>query len=466
MSELTLSTGQKYNTHLKKDLVAAPKRALSVVGSGIRSATFAGAGAVASGLFGDTAGAIVSSLGTKKAKKKDDKEKTLSDIWSIVKAELKALKDPIVEEKKEEKKEATVKKNKTVDVIDVASFMKEIIKASNEQTDAFIKEKGITDEKLIFKLKEAESAALEEISKSLQQSHGHAGLTVEHLKNIESNTNQLLGLLGKSEEEKFEATKPTAQKVAVAALSENENSPLGSIFASFKKLSGMFGSLSGIVGQFGGALTTAMSVISKLPMKGLATGAIAAVAIDALTDAYMSFQTGKSNKYADKANELAADIGLIEKGSSLGSTLYDKVHGTGPDLSNADDKTRQQVQQVMEKAKIGAPLTEAEKKTATTYEIDTSKSKIIPNSQKVTEPSVISVPTNTSSPQTTAAAEVVAGASQLSTTKQHAPQPIIIPVPTPAPQSKANDEVLNYVTTNGESTFRRLSDRQFSTAFV
>lgn len=466
MSTLALSTGQEYNTHLKKDLVSAPKKALSAVGSGLKAATFGGAGAVIGDIFGETAGSLVSSLGMG-GNKKDDKSKSWGDIANIIKAELKGLIEPIQEEKKEEKK-VTAKKVKEVaspSVIDAASFMSEIVKASHEQIESLIKEKGITDEKVIVKLKEAEQAALEEIAKSLQASHGKDGLTVEHLRNIEANTQQLLGIMGKSEEEKFEANKPTAQKVAVTALTENENSPLGGLFGAFKKLTGMFGGLGSSIASFGSALTTAMGVISKLPMKGLATGALAAVAIDALTDAYSSFKTGESNKYADAANSAAEGLGLVKSGESIGSGLYDFIHkNDGPDFSNMDDATRVKVKSVMEKAKVGAPLTEAEKVTATTYEIDTSKSKIIPSKKA---PTAVAAPTNTSSPQSEQAKEVVASTAQLNATSEaKAQQPIVIPMPVPQQASKAAEDVLNYVTTNGESTFRRLSDRLFSTAFV
>lgn len=465
MSTLKLSTGQDYNTHLKQDLVSMPKKAISAVGSGIRSATFGLAGGVVGDLFGETAGGLVSALGQKSSKKKDDKERSWGDAWQIIKAEMKGLLKPIEEKKEEEKKSTAKKVPAAPGNIDVASFVAEITKASHEETARLIEEKGITDEKIIAKLKEAEMAALEEIGKALYASHGKDGLTVEHLKNIESNTQQLLGLMGKSEEEKFEANKPTAQKVAVQALSENENSPLGGLFASFKKLAGMFGGLGSLVSSFGGALTTAMSVISKLPMKGLATGALAAVAIDSLTDAYNSFKTGESNKYADAANNTAEALGLIDKGQTIGTAAYDakeKLLGFFglSDQDKEDTRLKEALKPVYEKMKAGKKVPEQ-----LVSDVERLYGEKVPL-ELIQKKTAIASPTNTASPQTEAAAEVVSGAAQLSAIQEKQAAPIIIPVPTPQAASKASEDVLNYVTTNGESTFRRLSDRLFSTAFV
>lgn len=473
MSAITLSTGQEYNPHLKQALVSSPGKAFSALKSGVRAAAFTGAGSVVGQMFGETAGNLVSSFAYSSKKDKKDKKKSFADYKNIIGAELKGLFEKSQEvgqevgQEVDQEKEKKVKKEpkKGNAVIDVKTFMGEIVKASHEQLEELIKEKGITDEKVVAKLKEAEQAALEEIAKSLQAQAGADGLTVEHLKNIESNTNQLLKFFDQanSEEARFEANKPTAEKVAVKQLTEKTDSPLGGLFAALKNLGGVVGSLGSVMS---GAIGTITGLLSKIPKGGLAVGALGALGIDALSDAYNSYKTGESNKYADLANKGAEKLGLVDKGESIGSSVYsmtDKVAGFFglSDSQKEDKRIKETLKPTYEQFKAGGTVPEQ-----LVGDLERLYGVKVPV-QQIKKRGVVVESTNSASPQSEQAKEVVAGSAELSAAKtEKASQPIVIPVPTPQQASKAAEDVLNYVTTNGESTFRRLNDRLFSTAFV
>ena len=88
--------------------------------------------------------------------------------------------------------------------------------------------------------------------------------------------------------------------------------------------SGLGDLLSGLLGggMLGGG---AKGVLGKIGVSGLAragaVGALGAVAADSISDAYHSYKTGESNKYADFANKVTGG----GDNESIGSRLYDTV---------------------------------------------------------------------------------------------------------------------------------------------